>query len=136
MPPRITSFDSAGLGQRQRYSVTAFRGNDPVRPAPADGRPLYAVPTNVGPRTMDYAALYDQGIYTLPSGIKVFAGTTDDAFWIDLGAAFDTFNLRSSVAPGVLSAPRRMRRAENFAPDTVSGYARQHHRHRDSRSSC
>ena len=71
---------------------------------------------------MDYAALYDQGTYTLPSGIKVFAGTTDDAFWIDLGAAFDTFNLRSSVAPGVLSAAQDAA-AQNFAPDTVSGYA-------------
>ena len=71
---------------------------------------------------MDYAALYDQGTYTLPSGIKVFAGTTDDAFWIDLGAAFDTFNLRSSVAPGVLSAAQDAA-AQNFASDTVSGYA-------------
>ena len=85
-------------------------------------RPLYAVPTNVGPRTMDYEALFNQGIYNLPSGIKVFAGTTDDAFWIDLGGAFDTFNLRSSVAPGVLSAAQDAAN-ENFAADTVSGYA-------------
>ncbi len=122
VPPRITSFDSAGLGQRQRYSVTALRGNGRFDLPAADGRPLYAVPTNVGPRTMDYAALYDQGTFTLPSGIKVFAGTTDDAFWIDLGAAFDTFNLRSSVAPGVLSAAQDAA-AQNFASDTVSGYA-------------
>lgn len=27
VPPRITSFDSPGLGQRQRYSVTAFGGD-------------------------------------------------------------------------------------------------------------
>ena len=86
VPPRITSFDSAGLGQRQRYTVTAIRGNSQD---PSCGRPtaveLYAVPANVGPRTMDYAALYQQGSYNLPSDIKVFAGTTDDAFWIDLG---------------------------------------------------
>ena len=43
-------------------------------------------------------------------------------FWIDLGAAFDTFNLRSTVAPGVLS-PAQDAALENFAPDTVSGYA-------------
>jgi len=97
VPPRITSFQSAGMGQRQRYTVTAFRGNEQFELRPADGRPLYAVPANVGPRTMDYASLYEQGINTLSSGIKVFAGTTDDAFWIDLGAAFDTFNLRTSV---------------------------------------
>ena len=122
VPPRITSFDSAGLGQRQRYSVTALRGNTRFDLQPLNGGPLYAVPTNVGPRTMDYPVLYDQGTYTLPSGIRVFAGTTDDAFWIDLGAAFDTFNLRSSVAPGVLSAAQDAA-AQNFASDTVSGYA-------------
>ena len=121
VPPRITSFDSAGLGQRQRYTVTAIRGSQRYELRPTDGRELYAVPANVGPRTMDYAALYQQGSYSLPSDIKVFAGTTDDAFWIDLGAAFDTFNLRSSVAPGVLSAAQDAA-AENFASDTVSGY--------------
>jgi hypothetical protein len=122
VPPRITSFDSPGFGQRQRYTVTALRGNQQFDARPVDGRTLYAVPANVGPRTMDYAALFEQGIHTLPSGITVFAGTTDDAFWIDLGAAFDTFNLRSSVAPGVLS-PAQDAANENFAPDTVSGYA-------------
>ena len=121
VPPRIASFDSAGLGQRQRYTVKAIRGNDQFDLRPVDGRQLYAVPANVGPRTMDYAALYQQGSFTLPSGVKVFAGTTDDAFWIDLGAAFDTFNLRSSVAPGVLSAAQDAANV-NIAPDTVSGY--------------
>ncbi len=121
VPPRITSFQSAGMGQRQRYTVTAFRGNEQFELRPADGRPLYAVPANVGPRTMDYASLYEQGINTLSSGIKVFAGTTDDAFWIDLGAAFDTFNLRTSVAPGVMS-PAQDAASENFSPDTISGY--------------
>ena len=122
VPPQITSFDSPGLGQRQRYSVRAFSGNQQFDLFSTDGRPLYAVPTNVGPRTMDYAALFNQGIYNLPSGVKVFAGTTDDAFWIDLGGAFDTFNVRSSVAPGVLSAAQDAAN-ENFAADTVSGYA-------------
>lgn len=99
IPPRITGFDSAGLGMRQRYSVTAQIGNQRIHLTPVDGRTLYAVPTNVGPRTMDYGALFNQGIYDLQAGVKVFAGTTDDAFWIDLGGAFDTLNLRNTVAP-------------------------------------
>jgi hypothetical protein len=41
---------------------------------------------------MDYPALFAQGTYALPGGFSVFAGTTDDAFWIDLGGAFDTLN--------------------------------------------
>ncbi|MGH9176015.1 MAG: DUF4331 domain-containing protein, partial [Vicinamibacterales bacterium] len=122
VPPQITSFTSPGLGQRQRYSVTAFGGNQRFDLTATDGRRLFAVPTNVGPRTMDYDALFSQGSFDLPGGIKVFAGTTDDPFWIDLGAAFDTFNLRATVAPGVLSAAQDAA-LENFAPDTVSGYA-------------
>ena len=122
VPPQITSFASPGLGQRQRYSVTAFGGNQRFDLTAVDGRTLYAVPTNVGPRTMDYEALFAQGIFDLPAGIRVFAGTTDDPFWIDLGAAFDTFNLRETVAPGVLS-PAQDAALENFASDTVSGYA-------------
>ncbi len=122
VPPQITSFDSPGFGQRQRYSVTAFGGNRRFDLSPTDGRRLFAVPVNVGPRTIDYPAVFAQGIFDLPSGIKVFAGTTDDPFWIDLGAAFDTFNLRNTVAPGVLTAAQDAA-LENIAPDTVSGYA-------------
>jgi hypothetical protein len=122
VPPRITSFDSPGLGQRQRYSVTMKRGlrSDELRNP--SGKPFYAVPTNVGPRTMDYAALFNEGTYTLYGGIKLFAGTTDDAFWIDLGGAFDTLNLRDGVAPGALS-PAQDTANQNFASDTVSGFA-------------
>jgi hypothetical protein len=122
VPPQITSFQSVGLGQRQKYSVTAFGGDRRFDLRPASGAQLYAVPVDVGPRTIDYPALFAQGVFDLPGGIKVFAGTTDDPFWIDLGAAFDTFNLRQSVAPGVLSASQDAAR-ENFASDTVSGFA-------------
>jgi len=122
VPPRITSFDSPGLGQRQSYSVTMIQGKRTTPLFNSTGSPFYAVPTNSGPRTMDYAALFNQGIYSAPGGINVFAGTTDDAFWIDLGAAFDTFNLRTGVAPGALS-PAQDAANQNFASDTVSGFA-------------
>ena len=46
----------------------------------------------------NYADLMSQGIYDLDQGVRVFAGTTDDAFYIDLGAAFDRLNFR--VIPG------------------------------------
>ena len=61
VPPQITSFDSPGLGQRQRYSVRAFSGNQQFDLFSTDGRPLYAVPTNVGPRTMDYVGALQPG---------------------------------------------------------------------------
>jgi hypothetical protein len=83
---------------------------------------LPAVPANVGPRTMNYSALYQAAIHTLPNSVKAFAGTTDDAFWVDLGGAFDTFNTHAFP---VLSAAQDAA-AENIAPDTVSGFAVNH----------
>ena len=44
-----------------------------------------------------YRDLFSEGIYELEDGVRVFAGTADDPFYIDLGAIFDTLNLR---APG------------------------------------
>ena len=96
--PPITALDgpgSEGLGLRQTYTVTMVRGNQRT----VLGRNLIAVPSNVGPRTMpDYESLVQQGIYDLDGGARVFAGQRDDPFYIDLGAIFDTLNLRS---PGV-----------------------------------
>jgi hypothetical protein len=93
--PPITALDgpgSEGLGLRQTYTVTMFnKGKKTVI-----GRDLIAVPSNVGPRTMpDYESLTAQGIYELDNSVRVFAGQRDDPFYIDLGAVFDTLNLRS-----------------------------------------
>ena len=126
VPPRITDLDgpgSAGLGQRQSYTVTIVKNGVSTPVTNASGSAFFAVPANVGPRTMDYQALFHKGIYStnLPD-VKVFAGTTDDPFWADLGAAFDTLNLRSAVGGGVLS-PFQDASLQNFASDTLSGYS-------------
>jgi hypothetical protein len=96
--PPITSLRGAGsegLGLRQTYTVTMVRGNQ----RRVIARDLVAVPSNVGPRTMpDYESLVQQGIYELDDGARVFAGQRDDPFFIDLGAIFDTLNVRD---PGV-----------------------------------
>jgi hypothetical protein len=73
----------------------------------------------------DYPALADKGIFNLDNGIRVFAGTVDDPFWIDLGAAFDSLNFRATngfVLPGVLSDAQEADDTKNFASDAVSGY--------------
>jgi uncharacterized protein DUF4331 len=119
VPPGITSFDSVGLGQRQPYVVTMVKGRRATVLNPSST--FYAVPANVGPRTMDYNALFAAGIYsTEVEDVRVFAGTTDDAFWIDLGGAFDTLN--TALAPPVLSAAQDAANV-NEAADYVSGYA-------------
>lgn len=117
VPPRIMNFGDVGLGMRQAYTVRMVKGGVSTN---LSANPLYVVPANVGPRTMDYAALFNAGTYSLTGGVKAFAGTTDDAFWIDLGGAFDTLN--TSKAPPVLSAAEDAANT-NLASDTVSGYA-------------
>ena len=119
VPPQITSFSSVGLGQRQSYEVTMIKSGV-ATPLTGTG-PLFAVPANVGPRTMDYNALFNAGIYDVTGNVRTFAGTVDDPFWIDLGAAFDTLNLRSAVGGGILT-PAQDAALQNFAPDTVAGF--------------
>jgi len=94
--PPITTLDGAGsegLGMRQTYSVRMVRNGHSQ--TLAEG--LFAVPSNVGPRTMpNYDGLASQGIHSLMGGqVRVFAGQRDDPFYIDLGAVFDTLNLRN-----------------------------------------
>ena len=124
VPPRITDLDgpgSAGLGQRQSYTVTILKNGISTQVTNASGSPFFAVPANVGSRTMDYPALFSKGTYNtnLPD-VTVFAGTTDDPFWINLGGIFDTLN--TSLSPPVLS-PGQDASLQNVASDTVSGYS-------------
>jgi hypothetical protein len=126
VPPAITSLTgpgSAGLSLKQTYSVTMVKHGVSTPLTNFAGGPLIAVPSNVGPRTMPtYSALAAQGIYSLGNGIRVFAGTVDDPFYIDLGAAFDSLNFRVGAGGGVLSAAADADDHTNTAPDFVSGY--------------
>src|SRR5437899_6402611 len=93
----ITALDgpgSEGLTRRQTYTVTERRGHHSTQLF--GGTTLVAVPSNAGPATMpNYPALAAQGIYSDPAtGIRVFVGQRAETFYIDLGAVFDTLNLR------------------------------------------
>src|SRR4051794_4547881 len=103
--PQITALDgpgSEGLSLRQTYWVTMIKKG--VATDLTNGRTLFAVPSNVGPLTMpQYQQLFNKGIYDLGSGVRVFSGTVDDPFYIDLGAAFDSFNFRMGVG-GILTS--------------------------------
>ncbi len=128
VPPAITALDgpgSQGLGTRQSYTVTLVRNGVSTPILNASGGAFFAVPVNAGPRTMpNYSALFAQGIYnTNVAGVKVWAGTADDPFFIDLGAAFDSFNIRIGAGGGVLSPAQDAADGTNLSSDTVSGYA-------------
>ena len=126
VPPAITALDgagAAGLSLRQQYTVTMVREGVSTVLTNSTGNPLFAVPSNVGPRTMpNYTALAAQGIYSLGSGIRSFASTVDDPFYIDLGAAFDSLNFRAGAGGGVLTAAQDANDNVNTASDTVSGF--------------
>jgi len=121
--PPITSLEgrgSVGLSERQTYTVTMLKNG--VATDLTGGKTLFAVPSNVGPQTMpNYQGLFNQGIYDLGDGVRVFAGTVDDPFFIDLGAAFDSLNFRMGVG-GVLPPAEDADDTHNYAPDAVAGF--------------
>jgi hypothetical protein len=122
--PAITSLSgpgSQGLNLLQTYEVTMITSK--FRETLNNGQTLYAVPTNVGPRTMpNYEALREQGVYTLLNGVRVFAGTVADPFFVDLGAAFDSLNFRAGAGGGVLSAAVDSDDTHNYAPNSLAGF--------------
>lgn len=135
VPPAITALDgpgSEGLNLRQTFKVRmnkhrGWRGRIYKKRTLSRGQTLYAVPSNAGPRTMpDYPTLAQQGIYTLDKDVRVFAGTVEDPFFIDLGAVFDSVNLRTDAfdtgVPGVLSDAQDSDNIQNFAPDDIAGF--------------
>jgi Domain of unknown function (DUF4331) len=121
--PPITSLSgpgSKGLSLRQTYTVTMVKNG--VSTCLSCDQTLYAVPSNVGPLTMpNYRALFNQGIHSLGNNVTVWAGTADDPFYIDLGAAFDSLNFRMGVG-GVLPAAEDADDTHNYAPDAVAGF--------------
>lgn len=97
LPPitSLTGGGSEGLLLRQSYTVTETRFSQ--QPRDLGTGVMYAVPSNVGPRTMPkYEELASKGIYLLKNGGRVFAGQRDETFFIDLGGTFDTLNLHVS----------------------------------------
>jgi hypothetical protein len=78
---------------------------------------LYTTPANIGPRsTPNYMQLMGMAVHDLPHGGKVFAGQSDDPFFVDLGSVFDLLGLRPFNPAHVLPLP-----AERGV-DAVSGF--------------
>lgn len=130
----VTELEGAGaaaLASVQRYTVTELRGcrlaagflRGCTRTELFGGRRLPTVPSNIGPRTTpDYDTLAAKGIFTDPAtGIRAFAGQRAESFAIDLGAVFDTVNLRVENAvpiPGFRPPLPVQTAAEDAADDT------------------
>jgi len=95
----IDSLTSANWNRKQFITVTETTANGTT--VLVANKPT--APVNIGEKsTPDYASLFEEAIYDsadgLPGGIKVFAGQTDDPFWVDL-QVFDLLTLRGQDTP-------------------------------------
>jgi hypothetical protein len=86
----INSIDDATYNLSQSYTVTKLeKGKAPT----VIGHNLVMPPSNIGDKSIpNYETLFQQGINNLGDGVKVFAGQTDDPFFIDLAGSFDLLN--------------------------------------------
>jgi len=86
----VDSIDSPNLNVKQFYTVTKIvNGQSTVV-----GSNLKVPPVNVGAKsTPNYEALSNAGIGTLSDGSAVFAGQSDDPFFVDLNL-FDLLSIR------------------------------------------
>jgi hypothetical protein len=87
----IDTLSDPDWNRPQFYSVTRVeKGKSTVL-----GKNLPTPPVNIGPRsTPNYGSLMQAAAQELPGGINVFAGQTDDPFYVDLGSIFDLAGLR------------------------------------------
>ncbi len=87
----ITSVNDPAWNAKQTYTLTKIENGTSTVLATDVPTP----PVNIGPKsTPNYGALQAEAIHMLPGGGKVFAGQSDDPFFVDLGALFDNLNIR------------------------------------------
>jgi hypothetical protein len=112
----ITDKRDADWNRRQRITVREIRENGRTKTLVHD---VLTAPVNIGSKsTPDYASLSRQANVTVTDGrdkIRVFAGQTDDAFWVDL-QVFDLLTLRGQPAPIGYTV------GNNTPVDSVSGF--------------
>ena len=112
----ITSLGDADWNIKQRYSLTEKVAGGPTTTIVNNA---LTTPSNIGRKsTPDYASLESMAVRTFGSGasqIKVYAGQTDDAFWVDL-QVFDLLTLRGQKPPVGYQGKN------NRPVDSVSGF--------------
>jgi hypothetical protein len=95
--PGTQDFNDPKLNVVQTYDVVREdynRKGEEVKTTKV-GKDLPVAPPNIGPKTFpNYGNFVSQATQTLKDGTKLFVGTRDDPFFVDLGAAFDAINVR------------------------------------------
>ena len=107
--------DGSNWNRQQRYTVTETSTGGTVELV----TDVLAPPVNIGAKsTGNYADLEAAAMYSVEDGgdtIKIFAGQTDDPFWVDL-QVFDLLTLRGQDAPIGYSE------GNNIPVDSLSGF--------------
>jgi Domain of unknown function (DUF4331) len=99
----IDTLSDPDWNRPQFYSVARINKHGKVKVL---GKNLPTPPVNIGPRsTPNYGSLMAAAVRSLPGGVKVFAGQSDDAFYVDLGSVFDLAGLRPFNPAHVLPLP-------------------------------
>jgi hypothetical protein len=111
--PGTQNFSDPKLNVIQRYDVVREDYNkkgEVVKKAKVANN-LPVAPPNIGPKTFpNYDNFAAEATRTLKDGTKLFVGTRDDPFFVDLGAAFDAINVRMGTGN------------EGAGRDDLSGY--------------
>jgi Domain of unknown function (DUF4331) len=88
----INTLSDTDWNRPQYYSVTRVDDKDKGTMLASN---LPTPPVNIGPRsTPNYGSLMAAAVSDLPGGGRVYAGQTDDPFFVDLGSVFDLAGLR------------------------------------------
>lgn len=107
--------DGSNWNRQQTYTVTETTAAGTI----ALVSDVLAPPVNIGSKsTPDYDSLEDAGIYIVNENgdeMKIFAGQTDDAFWVDL-QVFDLLTLRGQ------DPPIGYAKGNNDPVDSVAGF--------------
>ena len=100
--PGATTFNDPKLNVIQRYNlvlerITRRRGRTRTRESTI-ARNVPVPPSNVGPKTFpNYEAFTTPAVRGLKGGGLTFAGQRDEPFFFDLGAGFDSLNVRKGT---------------------------------------
>lgn len=111
--------DGANWNRQQRYTVTETSDSGSIRLV----ENVLAPPVNIGGKsTPNYEEFDDNFIYHVSNDdddIKLFAGQTDDAFWVDL-QIFDLVTLRGEAPP--IGYDTENGQGNNIPVDSVAGF--------------
>ena len=111
--PGTQDFNDPKLNVRQTYDLVREeynrKGERTDKQRLANDLPV--APPNIGPKTFpNYGNFVAAATRTLNDGTKLFVGSRDDPFFVDLGATFDAINVRKGTGN------------EGEGKDDLSGY--------------